>query len=169
MIPENVTYRPIGVIHSEHQNPEETPVQPAFAAECRGRAEIKPEYVEGLKDLEGFSHLILLYHLHRAEPAVLIVKPFTGEREHGIFATRHPRRPNPIGLSVVRLLGVVGGTLELAGVDILDGTPLLDVKPWVPRFDLVEAARGGWNAEIPAETVRHRGRRGYRGDREESE
>jgi tRNA-Thr(GGU) m(6)t(6)A37 methyltransferase TsaA len=157
-----VTYTPIGVIRSEHQMAEKTPIQPVYARGCAGRAEILPEYVEGLRDLEGISHLILLYHFHRAGPAQLVVQPFTDDRPRGVFSTRHPRRPNPIGLSVVRLVRIEGGTLHLEDVDILDGTPLLDIKPYIPRFDGVAEPRGGWTETIDEETARRRGRRGFR-------
>jgi tRNA-Thr(GGU) m(6)t(6)A37 methyltransferase TsaA len=158
-----IAYLPIGVIRSEHRLAEETPVQPVCARGCRGRAEIKPEYAEGLKDLDGFSHLILIYHLDRAGPPRLTVKPFTDDRERGVFSTRHPQRPNPVGFSVVRLKKIEGTTLYLEDVDILDRTPLLDIKPYVPRFDSVDCSRGGWTEEVDEETARLRGRRGYRG------
>ncbi len=159
-----VVYAPIGVIRSEHRLAEETPIQPVCARGCRGQAEIKPEYAEGLKDLDGFSHLILIYHLHRAGPPLLTVKPFTDNRERGVFSTRHPQRPNPVGFSVVRLKKIAGTTLHLEDVDILDGTPLLDIKPYVPRFDSVDGPRGGWTEEVAEGTARSRGRRGYRGN-----
>ncbi len=156
-----VTYTPIGVIRSDHQAAEQTPIQPVYARGCPGRAEVRPEFVEGLRDLEGFSHLILLYHFHRAGPAQLIVQPFTDDRPRGLFSTRHPRRPNPIGLSVVRLLRIEGGTLYLEDVDILDGTPLLDIKPYIRRFDGAAEPRGGWTETIDEETAHRRGLRGF--------
>ncbi len=159
----SVTYTPIGVIRSGHRVAVETPIQPAFARGCPGRAEIRPEYTEGLQDLDDFSHLILLYHLDRAGAPELTVVPFLDDAPRGVFATRSPRRPNPIGLSVVRLLRVEGTTLHLEDVDILDGTPLLDIKPYIPRFDHVENARGGWTQAIDEETARQRGRRGFQG------
>lgn len=160
---EQVIYTPIGVIHSEHQFAEETPIQPVYARGCEGRAEIRPEYAEGLKDLDGFSHLILLFHLHRAGEPSLTVIPFTDDKPRGVFSTRHPQRPNPIGLSVVHLVRIEGTVLYLEDVDILDGTPLLDVKPYVPRFDGVERPKGGWTQTVDEETARQRGRRGFRG------
>ena len=156
-----VVFQPIGIIRTRHRLAEHTPVQPIYARGCPGRAEIWPPYREGLRDLEGFSHVILVYHLHEAGPAQLIVQPFMGDRPCGVFATRHPQRPNPIGLSLVRLVRVEGGILHLEDVDILDGTPLLDIKPFVPRFDMAEGARGGWTEAVDDDTVRQRGQRGF--------
>lgn len=163
MNPASVTFHPIGVIRSEHTSADATPIQPIYAADCIGRAEIYPEYADGLADLEGFSHLYLIYHLDRAEPARLRVKPYLQDVEHGIFATRAPCRPNPIGLSLVRLVRREGNLLHLAGVDVLDGTPLLDIKPYAPRYDRVANPRGGWTDEVDDKTAHRRGHRGYRG------
>ena len=156
-----VTFRPIGVIHSEHTSADATPIQPVYARDCLGRAEIFAEYADGLADIEGFSHLYLIYHLDRAEPPQLRVKPYLQDVEHGIFATRAPCRPNPIGLSLVRLLRRKGNILFLAGVDVLDGTRLLDLKPYAPRYDTVENPRGGWTEAVDESTARVRGRHGF--------
>jgi tRNA-Thr(GGU) m(6)t(6)A37 methyltransferase TsaA len=139
-----ISYRPIGTIHSPHADVQGMPIQPAGAAGIRGRVEILAEYAPGLKDLDGFSHIILIYHFHRAGPPQLTVVPFMDSEPRGLFATRAPRRPNPIGLSVVRLLGIEGTTLHVENIDVLDGTPLLDLKPYVPQFDQPAAARAGW-------------------------
>jgi tRNA-Thr(GGU) m(6)t(6)A37 methyltransferase TsaA len=120
------------------------PLQSVAGGEIRGRIEIESRFVPGLKDLDGFSHLHVVTHLHRGAPGGLRVVPFLDDTEHGIFATRSPRHPNPIGLSVVRLLAVDGSTLEISGIDLLDGTPVLDVKPYVPEFDAISAERTGW-------------------------
>lgn len=157
-----VGFAPIGVIRSEHRQPGQTPIQPIYAAGCRGRVELRPELAGGLEDLTGFSHVYLIYHLHRAGAPRMRVKPFLQEIERGVFATRAPNRPNPIGLSLVRLLGREGATLHVEGIDVLDGTPLLDLKPYSPRYDAVENARGGWTEEVDDETAQERGRRGYR-------
>jgi tRNA-Thr(GGU) m(6)t(6)A37 methyltransferase TsaA len=154
-----VTYHPIGVIHSGHITAEQTPIQPVYAKGCLGRAEILAEYAEGLHDLEGFSHLYLIYHLHRAGPAQLRVKPFLQDVERGVFATRAPCRPNPIGLSIVELIRREGNVLHLDGVDILDGTPLLDIKPYTARFDRIAGTRNGWQDAVDEETARARGDR----------
>jgi len=143
----NLHYRSIGVIRSPHKQVDNVPIQPAGAVGIEGQVVIAPEFVDGLRDLDGFSHLILLYHFHRAGPSCLLVKPFMDTETHGVFATRAPTRPNPIGLSVVRLLGIEGATLHIANVDILDGTPLLDIKPFVPAFDVFPVERTGWLAK----------------------
>jgi tRNA-Thr(GGU) m(6)t(6)A37 methyltransferase TsaA len=156
-----VTFRPIGIIRSEHTSADATPIQPVYARDCLGRAEILPEFTDGLADIEGFSHLYLIYHLDRAEPSQLHVQPYLQAIEHGIFATRAPCRPNPIGLSLVRLLRRDGNVLHLAGVDVLDGTPLLDLKPYAPRYDTVENPRGGWTDSVDEATACVRGRRGF--------
>jgi tRNA-Thr(GGU) m(6)t(6)A37 methyltransferase TsaA len=159
----SVTFRYVGVIRSEHVNEEQTPIQPAFARGCTGQVEVYPEFEEGLRDLDGFSHLYLIYHLHRAGPAKLLVKPFLQDAERGVFATRAPCRPNAVGLSIVELVRREGNVLHLDGVDILDGTPLLDIKPYTARFDTIETTRNGWHDEIDEETARRRGRRGHIG------
>ncbi len=159
-----IAYKPIGVIRSEHTREQETPIQPIYAKGCKGRAEIFPEFTEGLRDLEGFSHVYLLYHFHRAGTAKLLVKPFLQDVEHGVFATRAPCRPNAIGLSVVELVRREGNVLYLDGIDVLDGTPLLDVKPYTARFDRFETSRNGWQDDVDEETARQRGRRDYRGE-----
>ncbi len=156
-----VCYTPIGVIRSSHTDPEKTPIQPVFAKGCKGRVEIFEAFAEGLQDIEGFSHLYLLYHLHRAGPAKLKVKPYMQDSVRGVFATRAPVRPNPLGLSVVDLVRRAGNILYLDGVDILDGTPLLDIKPYTAKFDRFETTRNGWQDEVDEETARKRGLRGY--------
>lgn len=158
-----ILYRPIGVIRSEFVVAEETPIQPVYAIGCRGRAELLPEFADGLRDLDGFSHIYLIYHFHKAGPAKLLVKPFLQDVERGVFATRAPCRPNTIGLSIVELIRRDGNVLHLDGVDILDGTPLLDIKPYTAKFDRFETSRNGWQDEIDDETARRRGRRGNRG------
>jgi tRNA-Thr(GGU) m(6)t(6)A37 methyltransferase TsaA len=142
-----ITYKPIGVVHSPFKQPKGTPIQPPGAKGAVGTVEVFPEYVEGLKDLDGFSHIILLYHFHLAKKSALKVKPFMSDETHGVFAMRGPSRPNPIGLSVVRLVRVEGNVLHIGDVDIVDGTPLLDIKPYVPQFDARDVERIGWLSE----------------------
>jgi tRNA-Thr(GGU) m(6)t(6)A37 methyltransferase TsaA len=134
---------PIGTIHSPFTDKSQTPIQ-ASRSQAEGVVEIYPEYAEGLQDLEGFSHIFLLYAFHESSGYSLLVKPFLDDQLHGVFATRYPYRPNQIGLSVVRLIARQGSTLEVEGVDVLDGTPLLDIKPYVPDFDLRTGTRAGW-------------------------
>jgi tRNA (adenine37-N6)-methyltransferase len=139
-----LTLRPIGIIHTPFKQVEGTPIQPVFAPDTQGTVEILPEFLAGLKDLDGFERIWLIYHLHCSSPARMHLKPFLDDREHGVFATRAPCRPNPIGLSCVQLLSVRENTLDIGGVDIMDGTPLLDIKPYVPSFDSHSVSRGGW-------------------------
>lgn len=139
-----IIYEPIGTILSPFTRLEDMPIQPAGARQVRGRVELLPQYMDGLQDLGGFSHIVLLYHFHRVRGYELRVTPFLDDQPRGLFATRAPRRPNPIGLSVVRLLAVKGAILEVQGLDVLDGTPLLDLKPHVPAFDVERVERLGW-------------------------
>ena len=137
--------RPIGVIHTPFTEKADTPVQ-ASRSQAKGSVEIYPEFTDGLQDLEGLSHIFLLYVFHASTGYSLVVKPFLDDRKHGLFSTRFPYRPNPIGLSLVQLLGRNGNTLEIEGVDMLEGTPLLDIKPYVPEFDVGMPVRIGWYA-----------------------
>jgi tRNA-Thr(GGU) m(6)t(6)A37 methyltransferase TsaA len=149
-----IAYRPVGIVRSPFTRLEGMPLQSVAAGEIRGRIEIRTELQPGLRDLDGFSHLHLITHLHRGAPGGLQVVPFLDDTPRGIFATRSPRHPNPIGLSIVRLDAVVGSVLEISGVDLLDGTPVLDIKPYIPTFDSVDAERTGW-LEQAAERVHH--------------
>jgi tRNA-Thr(GGU) m(6)t(6)A37 methyltransferase TsaA len=139
-----IRYKSIGVIHTPFKDIKGMPIQPMGARGIQGIVQIEPEYVQGVQDLEGFSHLILIYHFHLSEGYSLQVKPFMDDVLHGVFATRAPKRPNPIGISIVKLIKVEGGTLHIEDVDMVDGTPLLDIKPYVPEFDSQKAERIGW-------------------------
>ena len=139
-----ISYQPIGTIHSPFEGIEKVPIQPAAASGIRGTVEVFAEFAAGLQDVHGFSHIILLYHFHRVTQARLTVIPFLDDQPRGVFATRAPSRPNPIGLSIVRLLGIEGSVLHVENVDIVDGTPLLDIKPYVPAFDHNETEQTGW-------------------------
>ena len=141
----DITLKPVGVIHSPFTEKTQTPIQPT-RSQATGWVEVYPEYTDGLQDLEGQSHIFLLYAFHKSEGYALRVRPFLDDQEHGIFATRYPCRPNPLGLSVVRLVARRKNVLEIAGVDVLDGTPLLDIKPYVPDFDTPQDVRVGWYA-----------------------
>jgi tRNA-Thr(GGU) m(6)t(6)A37 methyltransferase TsaA len=139
-----VVYRSIGIVHSPFKDIKGMPIQPPGAAGVAGSIEILPEFTPGLQDIDDFSHLILLYHFHQIQGFQLVVTPFLDSQPHGVFATRAPARPNPIGLSIVKLLGREGNILWIENVDLLDGTPLLDIKPYVPEFDHHPAKRVGW-------------------------
>ena len=139
-----ITYHPIGIIHCTHTVLDDTPIQAIFD-DSHGTIEVFEEYQKGLLDIETFSHLILLYHFDRAQGVELVRKPFLDDTcDHGIFSIRHFNRPNPIGFSIVRLLSVHGRYLEIAEVDILDGTPIIDIKPYISHFDHRDEVLNGW-------------------------
>ena len=138
------TYKPIGVVHSPFKEPKNVPIQSTASKGIAGTIEIYPQYLEGLRDLEGFSHIILLYHFHLTIGYSLMVKPFLDDKLHGVFATRSPARPNKIGISIVHLIGIENNRLHIEDVDILDGTPLIDIKPYVPKFDYRKTTKIGW-------------------------
>ena len=141
---EIIQYTPIGIIHSPFKTPRGSPIQPSAALGTGGTAEIFPEFSEGLDDLTGFSHIFLLYHFHLSKKFSLKVTPFLDDSQRGLFATRAPSRPNPIGISVVKLVKIEGQTLHIQNVDVVEGTPLLDIKPYVPAFDVHPADKIGW-------------------------
>jgi tRNA-Thr(GGU) m(6)t(6)A37 methyltransferase TsaA len=151
-----VTYEPIGVIRTPYDSPEGMPIQPV-GGNALGTVELAETHAAGLADLDGFSHCILLYHFHESDgPAAAAVEPFLDEVERGLFATRAPRRPNPLGLSVVAIEDVADATLSVRGIDVVDGTPLLDVKPFVPDFDVPEEAEAGWLDDPATDPERRR-------------
>lgn len=139
-----IELEPIGVIHTPFEAPTGMPKNPRDAAGVAGRIELRPEYAPGLQDLDGFSHVVVVFHFHRSEGWTLEVAPPGQEHPRGVFATRSPRRPNPIGVSVVRLDAIDGATLHVRNVDMVDGTPLLDLKPYLPTVDAGERVRRGW-------------------------
>ena len=140
---------PIGIIHSPYRTKNECPIQPAYSGAAEGRVEVFPEYVAGLKDLDTFSHVYLLYAFDRAGDVQLVRPTFLDDTPHGVFASRHPARPNGIGMSIVRLLEMQDNVLVVSGIDVLDATPLLDIKPYIPRFDVMESASNGWVGDRP--------------------
>ncbi|MCX6894588.1 MAG: tRNA (N6-threonylcarbamoyladenosine(37)-N6)-methyltransferase TrmO [Verrucomicrobia bacterium] len=144
--------RPIGMIHSPFRECKDMPIQPAMAQGVTGSIQVFDEFAAGLKDLAGFERIWLLFWFHRAGSARMSVTPYLDSQERGLFATRAPSRPNPIGLSHVRLLAVEGSILRVADLDMLDGTPLLDIKPYVPRFDCLEVTCCGWFDAVSAKT-----------------
>ncbi len=137
--------KPIGIIHSPFKSKQETPIQP-FQSKAVGEIKVFREYEQGLDDIESFSHLILIYEFHRSKGFSLKVKPIMDDRLRGLFATRAPRRPNQIGLSVVKLIRRRGNILFVNGIDVIDGTPLLDIKPYLPDFNSGEEVRTCWIA-----------------------
>ena len=139
-----IVFKPIGIIHSPFSHPVGMPIQPVAAKGIKGSVEVFREYLSGLDDLDGFSHIILIYHFHLSTGYSLKVKPFLDNREHGVFATRAPKRPNPIGISVVKLLKSDRNMLIIENVDIVDNTPLLDIKPFVPKFNGTGKITLGW-------------------------
>ena len=139
-----IRYTPIGVVHSPFKNPRNVPIQSIASKGIKGTVELARQYVAGLKDLEGFSHIILIFHFHRSKAYSLLVKPYLDENLRGLFSTRAPSRPNPIGISIVRLSKIEDNILYIQDLDVIDGTPLLDIKPYVPKFDQRETARIGW-------------------------
>ncbi len=143
---EKIAYRPIGIIRTPFKDIVGTPHQTTAGKGVEGVVEIEPEYVEGLSDLQGFSRIILIYHFHLSANYSLKIKPFRHNHIRGIFATRSPRRPNPIGLSIVRLVKIDGRKLYVKDLDVVDGTPLLDIKPYIPN-DNRKVLRIGWLSE----------------------
>lgn len=139
-----ITYHPIGVIHSQFSKVEGMPIQPSGGSEFDGYVEIFEQFAEGLKDLDGFSHIFLIYHFHNSKGFSLMTKPFLDETPRGVFSTRSPRRPNPVGLSVVRVKSISNNIIYVKDIDILDGTPLIDIKPFVSDIDNRSEATRGW-------------------------
>ena len=141
-----ITIHPIGIIHTPFATKEEATIQGAFQPEAEGTVELFAEFAPALKDIETFSHLFLIYRFDRAGEGILSRPTFLDDEPHGVFASRHPCRPNGLGLSVVRLLRRDGNILHVGGIDVLDGTPLIDIKPYIPRFDSYPEASEGWTA-----------------------
>jgi tRNA (adenine37-N6)-methyltransferase len=141
---DEVRYSPIGVVRSPHKPDDHVPPRPVESKGVEGTVEVFEEYAEGLRDLDGFSHIILLCHLHLSSAFSLTVKPPSDSVTHGVFATRSPRRPNPISLTVVRLRAIEGNVLHVTGLDLVDGTPVLDLKPYIPMKSGDDGIRTGW-------------------------
>ena len=136
--------QPIGIIHSPYYSIEDMPIQPKGASEVEGHIIVDEKYIVGLQDIEGFSHIYLLYSFHEAKRTELLITPFLDKQTRGVFATRSPLRPNHIGISIVQLKRVEGNKIFIEGIDILDGTPLLDIKPYIEKFDTVKKSASGW-------------------------
>lgn len=155
----NLNLQPLGLIHTPHRELDQTPIQPCFAEGIQGEIHLDPAYAEGLEGLDAFSHAFLIYHLHHAEPGPLRVTPFLLNEVKGVFACRYPHRPNSLGLSLVRLIAINGTTVIFEGADMLDNTPLLDIKPYYPKADCPDAAWGGWTEQLDPEKARRIGSR----------
>jgi tRNA (adenine37-N6)-methyltransferase len=141
---DEIIYKPIGIIHSPFKTPENVPIQHTGAKGERGTIEIYPEFAEGLADLEGFSHIMLLFHMHLVEYHKLKVIPFLDTVERGIFSTRAPVRPNPIGMTIVKLIKIENNLITVENIDMIDQTPLLDIKPCLPMIDDLQDIKLGW-------------------------
>ena len=141
--------QPIGYIYTPYKTKEECPIQPIYSSKAEGRIEVFEEYAAGLKDIETFSHIYILYLFDRAGEVQLVRPTFLDDEPHGIYASRHPCRPNSIGMSIVRLEKRQNNVLIIGGVDVLDKTPLLDIKPYLPRFDIIKSASNGWASDKP--------------------
>jgi tRNA-Thr(GGU) m(6)t(6)A37 methyltransferase TsaA len=159
---EKIIFQSIGIIRSPHQKLSDIPIQPVFANDIEGTVVVYPEFAQGLMNLHEFSHIYLFYYFHQSRKTCLRLKPYLSEQEHGIFATRAPHRPNKLGMSLVRLTKIEDNVLHIKDVDILDGTPLIDIKPYIQRFDSRENVRSGWH-DIVSDTVASiRGLRDYK-------
>ncbi len=156
---EKIIFHPIGVIHSPHKIISKTPVQPVFCNDIEGTVVLDAEYADGLKDLQDFSHIYLFYYFHQSQKTCLCLKPYLSNQERGIFATRAPHRPNKLGMSLVRLVKIKDNILYVKNIDILDGTPLLDIKPYIKRFDSREGVSSGWQDNISDNVAFGRGLR----------
>lgn len=137
----------IGTIYTAYKTKQDCPIQPLYTSDVLGRVEVSAQYAEGLKDIESFSHIYLLYLFDRADMINLVRSTFLDDTPHGIFASRHPCRPNGIGMSIVKLIRREGNVLIVEGADMLDGTPLLDIKPYIPKYDAIPSASEGWTAD----------------------
>jgi tRNA-Thr(GGU) m(6)t(6)A37 methyltransferase TsaA len=140
----SISFTPIGMIHTQFTSVENIPIQPSAAQGVKGHIILDNKYIDGLSDLDGFSHCYLLYHFHQSNSYKLKVAPFLDEKPRGVFATRAPKRPNAIGLSLVKLTGIEGNRISIENVDILNGTPLLDIKPYIPEMENVQKVKLGW-------------------------
>lgn len=136
--------KPIGIIHSPFNNKKEMPIQSVGAKQIKGYLEIYPEFLPGIKDLDGFSHIFVIYQFHKNKDFKLITIPFLDNTERGVFSTRAPKRPNPIGLSIFKILSIENEKIYVSGIDVLNETPLLDIKPYVSKFDVINNTKNGW-------------------------
>jgi len=159
---EKFDFQPIGLIRSSYKKLSKIPIQPIFCEGIEGTVILNDRYIAGLKDLDGFSHIYLFYYFNKSQKTCLRVKPYLSDEEHGIFATRAPHRPNKLGMSLVRLLRIEDNILYVSDIDILDGTPLLDIKPYIQRFDSRETAKSGWQDDVTDDAISVRGLRDFK-------
>ena len=162
-------FQPIGTIRSPHQDVSKIPIQPVFCKDIKGTVVLNTQYIDGLKDLHEFSHIHLFYYFNHSQKTCLRLKPYLSDNEHGIFATRAPHRPNKLGMSLVQLDKIENGILFVRGIDILDGTPLLDIKPYIQRFDSREDTKSGWQDTVSNDVASVRGLRDYEGSAEKTD
>ncbi len=155
-------FQSIGIIHSPHKEISKIPIQPVFCNDVEGTVRLNNEYAEGLKDLAGFSHIYLFYYFDHSQKTCLRLKPYLSDHEHGIFATRAPHRPNKLGMSLVRLDRIENNILYIRDLDILDDTPLLDIKPYIQRFDSRENVKSGWQDIVSDDVASVRGLRDFK-------
>ncbi len=155
-------FQSIGIIHSPHKEILKIPIQPVFCNDVEGTVRLYDEYADGLKNLEGFSHIYLFYYFDHSQKTCLRLKPYLSDHEHGIFATRAPHRPNKLGMSLVRLDRIENNILYIRDLDILDGTPLLDIKPYIQRFDSRKNVKSGWQDTVSDDVASVRGLRYFK-------
>jgi tRNA-Thr(GGU) m(6)t(6)A37 methyltransferase TsaA len=159
---ERFAFRPIGIIHSPHKELARIPIQPVFCDGIEGTVIVNAPYAAGLKGLEEFSHIFLFYYFHQSRRVRLQVKPYLSDEEYGIFATRAPHRPNRLGMSLVSLVKIENNILHVRDIDIMDSTPLLDIKPYIQRFDSIESVKSGWQDSISDDVASSRGVRNFK-------
>ncbi len=150
----NITLKPIGVIHSSFKEPASMPIQSSGVSDAKGHIEIFPEFVDGIRDLNGFSHIYVLFYFHLSQSYNLTPIPFLDTVPRGLFSTRAPRRPNPIGLSIVTIEDIKDNIIQISGIDMVDKTPLLDIKPFIPNFEPKDNVRTGWMTKSPEEILK---------------
>ena len=160
---EKISFESIGLIRSPHKELLKIPIQPIFCDGIEGTVILNARYVDGLKNLDGFSHIYLFYYFNKSQKTRLRLKPYLADQEHGIFATRAPHRPNKLGMSLVRLVKIEDNILHVKDLDILDGTPLLDIKPYIQRFDSRESVKSGWQDAVSNDVASVRGLRDFNG------
>jgi tRNA-Thr(GGU) m(6)t(6)A37 methyltransferase TsaA len=141
---DEIKYKPIGIIHTPFKNKDDVPSSTRLGKDIKGTVEVKPELVDGLKDLHGFSHIMLIFNFHESKGFKLYAKPPLDDVKRSLFATRSPARPNPIGISIVKLEKIEGNIIHISNLDMLDGTPLLDIKPYIPHWEPNDQIKIGW-------------------------